>query len=319
MRFLSFSSRLKDELSKISMRSNECCKRAELAGCMISNCNVVRNKNKFVLRMVTENASSIRRMYNALQKLYAVTAITNIEKEKVKEDKDVVYELIVEDDNDLKKIFSEVAMFNIDVNLEIIIDDNGKIKEKECCMKSFLRGVFLGSGSIMEPSNGNHLEIVLNSEQNANYINSVLAKLGINAKMMKRKKNLVIYLKDSEAISDFLRIIGSNRGTIEYEGVQVEKEYRNNVNRKINCEVANIDKVAVASSEQLKDIMLLKETKKYAKLPKNLKEIAELRIKYPEASLDKIGSMLTPSLSRSGVSHRFKKIKELAEEVRNDG
>lgn len=316
---MSFSSDLKEELAKVSVHSNECCKLAELAGCMIANCNVVRIKNKFVLRMVTESSSSIRRMYNAFKKLYDVTPITNIEKEKLKEDKDIVYELLIEDDDDLRKIFNDAAMFNIDVNLEIVVDDNDKIKEKDCCMKSFLRGVFLGSGSIMEPNSGNHLEIVLTSEQNVNYINSVLAKLGISAKMMKRKKSLVVYLKDAESISDFLRIIGSNKGIIAFEQIKVEKEYRNNMNRKINCEVANIDKTAVAASEQLKDIMLLKEKKLFAKLPANLKQIAELRIKYPEASLDKIGSLLTPVLSRSGVSHRFKKIKELANEVRNNG
>lgn len=316
---MSFSSELKEELAKVNVHSNECCKLAELAGCIISNCNVVRIKNKFVLRMITESSSSIRRMYNAFKKLYNVTPTTNIEKEKISEGKDVVYELLVEDDDDLKKIFNDAAMFNIDVNLELVIDDNGKIKEKECCMKSFLRGVFLGSGSIMEPSIGNHLEIILSSEQNVNYINSVLAEFGISAKMMKRKKVFVIYLKDAESISDFLRVIGSNKGIIAFEQIKVEKEYRNNMNRRINCEVANIDKTAMAASEQLKDIMVLKEAKKFAKLSPNLKQIANLRIKYPEASLDKIGSLLEPPLSRSGVSHRFKKIKELANEVRENG
>ena len=134
---------------------------------------------------------------------------------------------------------------------------------------------------------------------------------------MKRKKNFVIYIKDAETISDFLKVIGSNKGIILFEQTKVEKEYRNNMNRRINCEVANMDKIAVAASEQLKDIMLLKEKKMFQKLPANLKQIANLRIKYPEASLDKIGDMLDIKLSRSGVSHRFKKIKEIANEVRN--
>jgi DNA-binding protein WhiA len=195
------------------------------------------------------------------------------------------------------------------------MDDKGIIKEKECCRRAFLRGVFLGSGSIMDPSLGNHLEIVLNSLENANYIISILAEFDIMAKMMKRKKTLVIYIKDSETIADFLRIVGSNKATLSFEQVKVEKEYRNNMNRRINCEVANMDKTAMAASEQLKDIMKLKETGAFGKLPANLKQIANMRIKYPEASLDKIGSMLMPPLSRSGVSHRFKKIKELAKEV----
>ena len=142
-----------------------------------------------------------------------------------------------------------------------------------------------------------------------------MAEVGIPTKMMKRKKTLVIYMKDSEVIADFLRVIGSNKSIIEFEQMKVEKEYRNNMNRKINFEVANMDKTAMAASEQLRDIMILKDAKKFQKLPNNLKQIANLRIKYPEASLDKIGSMLEPALSRSGVSHRFKKIKELANEV----
>lgn len=154
--------------------------------------------------------------------------------------------------------------------------------------------------------------------QNTHFVNGVLTEFGISTKMMKRKKSLVIYLKDSEIIADFLRIIGSNKAVIEYEQAKVEKEYRNNMNRKINFEVANIDKTAVAASEQLKDIMILKEAKKFQKLPPNLKQIANLRVKYPEASLEKIGSMLEPKLSRSGVSHRFKKIKELASGVKEN-
>ncbi len=312
---MSFSSELKEDLSKVNTRSSECCKLAELAGCMITNCNVVRLGNKFVIKMVTESASSIRRMYNAFKTLYGITPVTNIEKEKFGQETTVLYELIIDNDDDLKRVFSNDTFFNIDVNLRIVMDDKGIIKEKECCKRAFLRGVFLGSGSIMDPSLGNHLEIVLNSLENANYIISILAEFDIMAKMMKRKKSLVIYIKDSEIIADFLRIVGSNKATLSFEQAKVEKEYRNNMNRRINCEIANLDKTAMAASEQLKDIMKLKEKGLFGKLPANLKQIANLRIKYPEASLDKIGSMLNPPLSRSGVSHRFKKIKELAKEV----
>lgn len=314
MNILSFSSEIKEELSKVSNHNNECCKLSELAGYLITNCNIVRENDKFVLKMVTSSSSAIRRVYNAFKKIYGVIADTNIEKEE--EGKEQLYELVVSDNKNLETIFKN-SLVNIDVNLQIVIDDNGKIKEKECCMKSFLRGVFLGSGSINEPENGNHLELVILNSQNTNFVNGILVELGIAAKMMKRKKSFVIYAKDAETISDFLKIIGSNKGSLLFEQTKVEKEYRNNMNRRINCEVANMDKIAVAASEQLKDIMVLKEAKVFNKLPANLKQIANLRIKYPEASLDKIGDMLEIKLSRSGVSHRFKKIKELANEVRN--
>ena len=148
---MSFSSKLKAELSKVSTHNNECCKLAELVGYLITNCNIVRTNDKFILRVITSSSSSVRRLYNAFKSLYGITPVTNIEKEnEVKpEEKEVLYELIIENDEDLKKIFSN-PIINIDVNIQIVIDDTERIKAKECCMKSFLRGVFLGSGSITE-------------------------------------------------------------------------------------------------------------------------------------------------------------------------
>ena len=145
---MSFSSEIKEELSKVSNHNNDCCKLAELAGYLITNCNIVRDKDRFVLKMVTSSSSAIRRVYNAFRKIYGVIPITNIEKEE--EGKEQLYELIVSNSDDLEKIFKN-SLVNIDVNLQIVIDDGGRIKEKECCMRSFLRGVFLGSGSINEP------------------------------------------------------------------------------------------------------------------------------------------------------------------------
>lgn len=312
---MSFSSELKEELSKISNHNNECCKMAELAGYLITNCNVVKENGEFILKMTTENSSAIKRVYNAFKKIYGIEPITNVTRETV--DKEMLFELSVSDKKDLQKIF-ENSLINIDANLQIVIDDKGKIKEKECCMKAFLRGVFLGTGSISTPENANHLEIVLNNVENANFINSILHELGVNAKIVKRKKSTVIYLKDAEEISNFLIIIGSNISLLSFEQARVMKEYRNDMNRKINCEVANMDKVATAASNQLNDIMFIKSKNKFTELSKELQSVALLREKNPEASLEKIGEMLEPKLSKAGVSHRFKKIKLIADELRNE-
>lgn len=311
---MSFSSELKEELSKISNHNNECCKLSELAGYLITNCNVVKEKGEFVLKMTTENLSAIKRVYNALKRIYDIEPVTNIAKEKI--EKEMLFELYVADKKDLQKIF-ENTLININSELQIVIDDNGKIKEKECCMKSFLRGVFLGSGSITTPENSNHLEIVLNNVENANFINKILHLLKINAKIIKRKKTTVIYLKDAEEISNFLAVIGASKAVISYEQTRVMKEYRNDINRKINCEVANMDKVATAASRQLNDIMILRKENRFMELSEELREVANMREKNPEASLEKIGEMLEPKLSKAGVSHRFKKIKILADELRN--
>lgn len=146
---MSFSSELKGELTKVSGSNSECCKLAEMAGYLITNCNIVKQNDKFVLKTVTSNSLAIRRMYSAFRRLYDVTPVTNIEKEQ--DGKECLYELVVENDDDLKKIFHN-SLVNIDFNLQIVIDDGGKIKENECCMKSFLRGVFLGSGSMTDPA-----------------------------------------------------------------------------------------------------------------------------------------------------------------------
>ncbi len=312
---MSFSSDVKEELSKISNKNKECCKLSELAGYLITNCNIARSNGDFVLKMTTESESAIRRVYNAFRSLYDVTPITNIEK-KI-EGRDTLLELVVQDKSDLQKIFSN-SWINIDVNLHIVIDTNNKIKDNECCMRSFMRGVFMGGGSVSDPkTSSNHLEIVLNNEQNANFINSVLINMGISAKVMKRKKAVVIYIKDAETISEFLIMIGANKCIIEFEDARALKEYKNYSNRIDNCETANWDKTAKAASMQQKDIIDIKKAKMFEKLPLKLRQIANLRLNYPMAGLGEIGEMLDPKLSKAGVSHRFKKINEIAEEIRN--
>ena len=298
---MSFSSDVKEELSKISNKNKECCKLSELAGYLITNCNIARSNGDFVLKMTTESESAIRRVYNAFRSLYDVTPITNIEK-KI-EGRDTLLELVVQDKSDLQKIFSN-SWINIDVNLHIVIDTNNKIKDNECCMRSFMRGVFMGGGSVSDPkASSNHLEIVLNNEQNANFI--------------KRKKAVVIYIKDAETISEFLIMIGANKCIIEFEDARALKEYKNYSNRIDNCETANWDKTAKAASMQQKDIIDIKKAKMFEKLPLKLRQIANLRLNYPMAGLGEIGEMLDPKLSKAGVSHRFKKINEIAEEIRN--
>ena len=312
---MSFSSDVKEELSKISNKNKECCKLSELAGYLITNCNIARSNGDFVLKMTTESESAIRRVYNAFRSLYDVTPITNIEK-KI-EGRDTLLELVVQDKSDLQKIFSN-SWINIDVNLHIVIDTNNKIQDNECCMRSFMRGVFMGGGSVSDPkASSNHLEIVLNNEQNANFINSVLINMGISAKVMKRKKAVVIYIKDAETISEFLIMIGANKCIIEFEDARALKEYKNYSNRIDNCETANWDKTAKAASMQQKDIIDIKKAKMFEKLPLKLRQIANLRLNYPMAGLGEIGEMLDPKLSKAGVSHRFKKINEIAEEIRN--
>lgn len=310
---MSFSSDLKEELCRV-INHDECCMMAELTGFLITNCNIVKENNEFTLRMSTENSTAIRRVYTYFKKIYNVTPISNIEKEKTF--KDSLFQLRIVDKEALEEIFKN-SYINIDVRLQIVIDKKDEIKAKECCIRSFLRGVFVGAGSITNPNNRYHLEIVANSVENANFINELITEAGLSSKVIKRKKDYVIYLKGAEDISEFLTIIGSNKSKLTFEETRVIKDMRNRVNRINNFENANFDKTIDAGLEQIADIEIIKSNRKFSKLPEGLKQLAKLRLSYKEATLEELGNMLEPKLSRAGVSHRFKKIKEIANELRN--
>lgn len=310
---MSFSSEIKEELTKF-VNKDDNCKLAELAGFMITNCIVTKEKDEFVLRMSTENASTIRRIYNSFKALYEVIADTNIEKEK--SGKDTLYQLKISDKDDLEKIFKE-SFININVALQIVIDDKNVIRQNDMTIKAFLRGVFIGAGSVVNPNTRYHLEIVANNHDNALFINNMIQEMGIIGKIIKRKKDFVIYLKGAESISIFLAAIGANRGTLTFEETRVIKEMRNKINRLNNFENANFDKTVDASLSQLEDISIIKKNRKFEKMPESLKQLARLRMMYKEATLEELGNMLEPKLSRAGVSHRFKKIKQIADDLRN--
>lgn len=309
---MSFSSDIKEELSRV-VTHEECCMMAELTGFLITNCNIVKEKGEFTLRMSTENAAAIKRVYTYFKKIYGVTPISNVEKEKTF--KENLYQLRIVDKDALEEIFKN-SYINIDVKLQIVIDKKEEIKANECCIRSFLRGVFIGAGSMTNPTSRYHLEIVANSIENATFISELITEAGINAKTIKRKRDFVIYIKGAEDISNFLALIGSNKGMLAFEETRVLKDMRNRVNRLNNFENANFDKTVDAGLSQIADIEVIKHHRKFEKLPDGLKQLAKLRFAYREATLEELGNMLEPKLSRAGVSHRFKKIRAIADELR---
>ena len=180
---MSFSSEIKEELTRV-VNKEDICKLAELTGFMITNCVVTKEDEEFVLRMSTENASTIRRAYNSFKTFYGVIANTNIEKEKIL--KENLYQLKISDKRDLEKIFKE-SFINIDVSMQIVIDDKEQIKQNIETIKAFLRGVFIGAGSVVNPNTRYHLEIGVNNHDNALFINSMIQEIGIIGKIKKRK------------------------------------------------------------------------------------------------------------------------------------
>lgn len=195
-------------------------------------------------------------------------------------------------------------------------DMNSSMKQDEQLARLCIREAFIKSGSINDPNKKYHLEIMFKTKKKAQEMQTLLNNFNINAKIIKREKEYMLYLKDGEEISEFLALIGANSSVIKFEEIRVLKETRNDINRLVNCETANLNKTINAAVKQIEDIKLIKKKNKFSSLPENLQEIAELRIENPDVSLVELGKMLKEPIGKSGVNHRFKKISSIAEELR---
>ena len=208
--------------------------------------------------------------------------------------------------SEIKDELLELKMWNL----------NSNMNQDEQLARLYIREAFIKSGSINNPNKKYHLQIMFKSNKKAEEMRILLSNFDINAKIIKKEKECMLYLKDGEEISNFLALIGANNGVLRFEEVRVIKETRNEINRIVNCETANLNKTINASVKQIEDIKLIKRMKKFNSLPDNLKEIAEVRIENPDMSLEELGKQLSKSISKSGVNHRLKKISEIAEELR---
>lgn len=197
----------------------------------------------------------------------------------------------------------------------LIPDLKGTLKE-QCCRRAFLRGAYLCVGSMSNPGKSYHLEFDCIDEKEADLLLELTAAFDIPAKVARRKKYYVVYIKEGSAICDMLNIMGAHVSLMDFENHRIVKEVRNSVNRKVNCETANIAKTVNAAAGQVRDIMLIQERTGLSELPKNLREIAQLRLEYQEATLQELGELLTPPVGKSGVNHRLRKLSEIAESMR---
>ena len=208
-----------------------------------------------------------------------------------------------------------------------MIDQYGEVEEElsvvrniviqeTCCKRAFIRGAFLASGSMSDPEKSYHFEIVCATREKAEQIQKIMKCFELDGKIVLRKKSFVVYLKEGSQIADVLNVMEAHVALMEFENVRILKDMRNTVNRKVNCETANINKTVSAAVKQIDDIRYIQETKGLDKLPEGLKDMALTRLTYPEASLKELGSLLTPPVGKSGVNHRLRKLSEMAEELR---
>lgn len=290
---MSFSSDLKEELSKINNLKRKDEVRFELIGYLISkNASVLKNN----VRYATESEYNINRFSKLLKNL-------DIEHDIEFDGKSFIITF---------KLKDKIQEINIDKNGEIKLANILKMNENQ--KRALIRGAFLGAGSINNPDKTYHLEINLSNKENLDFLFKVINECGIKCKKLEQENKYSIYLKDGEDISTLIALLGANSSVLKFEDIRVQKEMRGKVNRIVNCQTANLNKTLNASVEQIDAIRKLQMNNKFNKLDENLKEIAMLRLEYPDISLVELGKKLKNPIGKSGVNYRLKKIIEMAEE-----
>ena len=313
---MSFSSKVKEELSKECNSPRHCCI-AETAA-IISMCGKVifDEKDRVRIEIHTENVTVARKYFTLLKKTYNINTDISI-RHSSSLNKNRSYVLSVNDDETARKILMTCRLmkpFGV-IEEDFSISDS-LIIQRECCKRAFIRGAFLAAGSVSDPVKTYHFEIVCLSEAKAKQLQMIMETFNINARVIKRRKYFVVYVKDSSQVVDLLNIMGAYNALMDMENVRIVKDMRNNVNRKVNCETANINKTVNAAVKQTEDIRLIQEKMGFHNLNEGLAEIAELRLQYPEATLKELGMMLNPQVGKSGVNHRLRKLSQIADGLR---
>ena len=291
---MSFSSEIKEELSR-QIPGARHCQLAEIAA-ILGFCGRVTEEGDtpFGLRMHTENLAVARKYFTLLKKTFNIRLDVSARHNK-----------------SLKggHSFEVVSYGDISAAKHVLI-------QNLCCKRAYIRGAFLASGSVSDPEKGYHFEIACNSLEKAEQLCNMIGSFDIEAKVTRRKKNQIVYIKEGAQIVDALNVMEAHVALMNFENIRILKDMRNSVNRQVNCETANLNKTVSAAVKQIEDIQYIKATIGFDQLPEGLTEIAVLRLEQPEATLKELGQMLSPSVGKSGVNHRLRKLSLIAEELR---
>ena len=306
---MSFTSTVKDEITRLEETKPESI--AELS-CIVRNNAYIDNE----IIITVENNAVARRIFKLIKNIYDVTPNITVRRRynfhqnlsyilKIKTKKDIILE-------DLSIIGNNKYL---NIPKEYLIND-------EECLRAYLRGLFIATGSINDPKTSRyHLEFIVDNKEYAEYISHLLNKFNLNSKIIKREKNYMVYIKEAEKISDFLRVINAYQAVLYFEDIRIYRDHKNMTNRLNNCEQANIDKIFLTASKQLKDIETLKEYDMIDTLDDKLKEVITYRENYPESSLQELSEIMSKELgytiTKSGLNHRFRKIKAMITRIEN--
>lgn len=313
---MSFSSKMKNNLSRIKFE-DKCCQKAELSALIrVSGTIQFKGLKKFKLTIMTENAAIARHIFTLFKKTFNIQTEVLVRKNKTLK-KTNSYMIVIENAFDILMALEIIG--EVDGMLGINHGMPDTIVEKECCKRAYLRGIFMGGGSVSDPEKSYHLELTLHNNKYGEALSAfLLASYDLETKFIVRKNNYILYFKDGDQIVDFLNIIGAHTALLNFENVRIVKQMRNNVNRLVNCETANLNKTVDAAFRQVRDIELIRERRGLESLPDNLREIAELRLENPDMSLRELGEELYPPVGKSGVNHRLRKLEAIAESIREN-
>lgn len=310
---MSFTSDIKKELTK--METKLCCKRAELSALVRINGILEIKHKQLMMELVTESPSTARHMFSLLRKLYQVQPEVLVRK-KIRLKKNNVYSIRLHQNS--AKILADLSIFELET-WQRIPGISSTLITDSCCKRSYLRGAFLAGGSVNNPdSSSYHLEIMTTYHDHAEALQHLMEEYHLHPKMIERKKGYIVYMKEGDKIGEFLNIIGAHPSLLHFENVRIMKDMRNSVNRLVNCETANLNKTVQAAMRQKENIELIAEHHGLDNIPEKLREVAELRLQYPEVNFTELGE-LVPSgkISKSAVNHRMRKIDELAKQLRD--
>lgn len=312
---MSFSSKTKSDLSRLETNNREILS-AELSALIHMGGSLkYEGVGEMTFQIKTENAAIARHAFKSFKAIYRVEVEVVTSKNKQFKNRNV-YTVRVVSPQEAMNILQDLGIVGRkDGYLTLLEEIPQRFQENRETRKAYLRGAFLGAGSISDPEKTYHLEFVTSNEEYAVNLMKVINSFDLTSKIIERKGNFVVYLKDSEQIITLLSIIGAHSALLDIENIRIVKDMRNNVNRIVNCETANLTKTVEAAWKQVDCIERIRKTIGLDKLPPNLREIAELRMNNQEASLKELGEMMDPPMGKSGINHRLKKIVEIAEQL----
>lgn len=314
---MSFSGKVREELAE-NISSARHCRIAETAA-LIGMCGtvVVNSFNRCSIKIHTENILVARKVFTLIEKTFNIRTDIAVRRNIHRES--VSYSVLIRHHEDALRILQATKMINDHQrNAEDVHVFSPLVLWQTCCKRAFLRGVYLAAGSMSDPRKSYHFEIVCSTLKAAEQIRDIMKSFDLDAKIVSRKRSYVVYLKEGSQIVDILNVMEAHVSLMELENVRILKEMRNTVNRRVNCETANINKTVSAAVKQVEDITYLRDTVGFQNLPDNLVEAACVRLDHPDATLKELGEMLIPPVGKSGINHRLRRLSEMADTIRQE-